>query len=68
MMPCSKRILNLKKSRQTQGNQEIRDTLKRPNIQIIGREEETKVKSTENTFYKIEEKFPNLIKEMPIKV
>jgi hypothetical protein len=51
--------------------QEIWDTMKRPNQRIIWREEgeETKVKGTENILNKIiEESFPNLAKEMPIKV
>ena len=46
-------------------------TLKRPNLRIIGIEEgeDTQVKSTESIFNKIiEENFPNLKKEMPIKV
>ena len=50
--------------------QEIWDTMKRPNLKIIGIEEgeKTQVKDTENVFNKItEENFPNLKKEMPIK-
>ena len=45
--------------------------MKRPNLRIIGIEEgkETHVKGSENILNKIiEEKFPNLKKEMPIKV
>jgi hypothetical protein len=44
--------------------------MKRTNLRIIGIEEgeETQVKGTENVFNKIiEENFPNLNKEMPIK-
>lgn len=38
-------------------------------LQIVGREEEAKVKNTKYNFYKIkEEKFFNPIKEMPIEV
>ena len=44
--------------------------MKRPNLRIIGiEEEEVQLKVPENFFNKIiEEKFPNLKKEMPIKV
>ncbi|KAL6093590.1 hypothetical protein STEG23_012833 [Scotinomys teguina] len=54
-----------------QNVQEIWDTMKRPNIRIIGIEEgkEYQLKGTENIFNKIiEEKFPNLKKEPPIKI
>lgn len=38
-------------------------------LQIVGREEETKVKNTKYSFHKIEEeKFLNPIKEMPNEV
>ncbi|KAL6073026.1 hypothetical protein STEG23_000444 [Scotinomys teguina] len=55
----------------TQNVQEIWDTMKRPNLQIIGLEEgeEYQPKGTENIFNKIiEENFPNLNKEIPIKI
>ena len=51
--------------------QEIWDTMKRPNLRIIGIEEgeETHLKGAENIFNKIiEEHFPNLEKSMPMKV
>lgn len=52
----------------TQNILEILDTKKRPNLRIK-EEEETQVKDTENTFKKIiDESFPNLKKEMSIKV
>ncbi|KAL6031729.1 hypothetical protein STEG23_033718 [Scotinomys teguina] len=54
-----------------QNVQEIWDTMKRPNIRIIGIEEgeEYQLKGTENIFNKIiEENFPNLKKEPPIKI
>ena len=42
--------------------------MKRPNLRIIGIEEEVQFKSTENIFNKIiEENVPNLKKDMPIK-
>jgi hypothetical protein len=45
------------------------DTMKRPNLRIKEIEEEIQVKDTESIFNKIiEENFPNLKKEMPIKV
>ena len=65
-----KEILHLKNSPGTKA-QEVWDTMKRPNVRIIGIEEgeDTQVKSTESIFNKIiEENFPNLKKEMPIKV
>ncbi|KAL6087914.1 hypothetical protein STEG23_008170 [Scotinomys teguina] len=54
-----------------QNVQEIWDTMKRSNIRIIGIEEgeEYQLKGTENIFNKIiEENFPNLKKEPPIKI
>ncbi|KAL6081673.1 hypothetical protein STEG23_005580 [Scotinomys teguina] len=53
-----------------QNIQEIWDTMKRPNLRIIGIEEgEYQLKCTENIFNKIiEENFPNLNKEIPIKI
>jgi hypothetical protein len=54
----------------TQNIQEIWDTMKRPNLRIIGIEEEdSQLKGPENIFNKIkEENFPNLKKEMDKKV
>ncbi|KAL6084859.1 hypothetical protein STEG23_002844 [Scotinomys teguina] len=55
----------------TQNVQEIWDTMKRPNLRIIGIEEgeEYQLKGTENIFNKIiEENFLSLKKEMPMKV
>ncbi|KAL6088545.1 hypothetical protein STEG23_002640 [Scotinomys teguina] len=55
----------------TQNIQEIWDTIKRPNLRIIGIEEgeEYHLKGTENIFNKIiEENFPNLKKELPMKI
>jgi hypothetical protein len=52
----------------TQNIQEIQDTVKRPNIRIIGREEskESQLKGQVNIFNKIvEENILNLKKEMP---
>ncbi|KAL6088433.1 hypothetical protein STEG23_022858 [Scotinomys teguina] len=54
-----------------QNVQEIWDTMKRPNLRIMGIEEgeEYQLKGTENIFNKIiEENFPNLKKESPIKI
>ncbi|KAL6084830.1 hypothetical protein STEG23_032879 [Scotinomys teguina] len=54
-----------------QNVQEIWDTMERSNIRIIGIEEgeEYQLKGTENIFNKIiEENFPNLKKEPPIKI
>ena len=54
-----------------QNIQEIWATMKRPNLRIIGIQEENKiqVKGPENIFNKIlEENFPNLKKEIPIKM
>ena len=56
---------------QTQNLQEIQETMKRPNLKIIGIEEgeESQLKGPENIFNKIiEENFPNLKEEMVIKV
>ena len=51
----------------TQNIQEIWDTVKRPNLGIEG--EESLLNGTENLFNKItEENFPNLQKDMPMKV
>ena len=55
----------------TQNIQEIQDTMKRPNLRIIRIEEnkDSQLKGPENVFNKIiEENFPNLKKEMAIKV
>jgi hypothetical protein len=51
--------------------QEIWDIIKRPNLRIIDTEEgeETQVKGPENVFNQIiEEKFPHLKTEVPIKL
>lgn len=56
---------------QTQNLQEIQETMKRPNLKIIGIEEgeESQLKGPENIFNKIiEENFPNLKEEMVINV
>lgn len=46
-------IKSKKKKIQAQNTQEIRDTVKRPNLHITGiEEEETQIKSTENIFDK----------------
>jgi hypothetical protein len=55
----------------TQSIQEIQDTMKRPNLRIIRieKKEDSQLKGSENVFNKIiEENFPNLKKEMAIKV
>ncbi|KAL6036989.1 hypothetical protein STEG23_033523 [Scotinomys teguina] len=54
----------------TQKVQETWDTMKRPNLRIIGiEEEEYHLKGTENIFNKvIEENLPNLKKELPMKI
>jgi archaeosine-15-forming tRNA-guanine transglycosylase len=51
--------------------QELTDTIKRPNLRIMGTEEgeEVQEKGMHNIFNKIiTENFPNLEKTMPIKV
>jgi hypothetical protein len=51
--------------------QELNNSIKRPNLRIIGMEEgeEVQAKGIGNIFNKIiAEKFPNLKKEMPIEV
>ena len=61
----------MKKKLQTQNLQEIQETMKRPNLKIIGIEEgeESQLKGPESIFNKIiEENFPNLKEEMVIKV
>jgi hypothetical protein len=53
----------------TQNIQEIQDTVRRPNLRIIGIEEseDSQLKGPVNIFNKIiEENFPNLKKEMPL--
>ena len=51
----------------TQNIQEIRDTMKRPHLRIMGIEEgEVQFKTSENKI--IEENFPNLMKNMPMKI
>jgi uncharacterized coiled-coil protein SlyX len=55
----------------TQNIQEIQDTMRRPNLRMIGIEvsEDSQVKGTVNIFNKIiEENFPNLKKEMPMNI
>ena len=55
----------------TQNIQEIQDTMRRPNLRIIGIEEseESQLKGPVNIFNKIiEENFPNLKKEIPINI
>ena len=55
----------------TQSTQDMWDTMKRPNLRIIGMKEreEFQLKGPGNIFNKIiEENFSNLKKEMPIKV
>ena len=59
-----KRILN-------QNIQEIQDTMRRPNLRIIGvdENEDFQLKESTNIFSKIiEEKFPNLKKEIPMNI
>ena len=54
-----------------QNNKEIWDTMKKTNLKTIGIDKgaTTQIKDTENIFNKIrEENFPNLQKNMPIKV
>ena len=53
----------------TQNIQEIKDTMRRPNLQIIGvdENEDFQLKGPANIFNKIiEEIFPNLKKKMPM--
>ena len=54
----------------TQNIQKIWDTMKRPNLRIIGAEEgELQLKGPENVFSKIiDEYFPNLKKDISMKV
>ena len=55
----------------TQNIQEIQDTMRRPNLQIIGvdENEDFQPKEPGNIFNKIiEENFPNLKKEMPMNI
>ena len=55
----------------TQNIQEIRDTMRRPNLRIIGidENEDFQLKGQANIFNKvIEENFPNLKKEMPMNI
>jgi len=55
----------------TQNIQEIQDTMRRPNLQIIGIDENEnfQLKGPVNIFNKIiEENFPNLKKEMPMNI
>jgi hypothetical protein len=55
----------------TQNIQEIQDTVRRPNLKIIGIDESkvSQHKGPVNIFNKIiEEKFPNLKKEMPMNI
>jgi hypothetical protein len=50
--------------------QELTDSIKRPNLRIMGIEEgeEVQTKGIHNIFNKITENFPNLEKSMPIQV
>jgi hypothetical protein len=55
----------------TQNIQEIQDTMRRPNLQIIGvdENEDFQLKGPANSFNKIiEENFPNLKNEMPMNI
>jgi uncharacterized coiled-coil protein SlyX len=55
----------------TQNIQEIQDTMRKPNLRIIGIEdnEDSQLKGPVNIFNKvIEENFPNLKKEMPMNI
>lgn len=55
----------------TQNIQEIQDTMRRPNLRIIGIEdsEDSQLKGPVNIFNRIiEENFPNLKKEMPMNI
>jgi hypothetical protein len=54
-----------------QNIQEIQDTMRRPNLRIMGIEEseDSQLKGPVNIFNKIiEENFPNLNKEMPMNI
>jgi hypothetical protein len=55
----------------TQNIQKIQDTMRRPNLRIIGivENEDFQLKEPVNIFNKIiEENFPNLKKEVPMKI
>jgi chromosome segregation ATPase len=54
----------------SQNIQEIQDTMRRPNLKIIGIEEseDSQLKGPVNIFNKIEENFPTLKKEMPMNI
>jgi hypothetical protein len=55
----------------TKNIQEIQDTMRRPNLRIIGIEksEDSQLKGPANIFNKIiEENFPNLKKQMPMNI
>ena len=54
----------------TQNIQEIQDTMRRPNLQIIGidEKEDFQLKGPANIFNKIIEENPNLKKEMPMNI
>jgi hypothetical protein len=55
----------------TQNIQEIQDTMRKPNLQIIGveKKEDFQLKGPANIFNKIiEENFPYLKKEMPMNI
>jgi hypothetical protein len=63
----SQKMPNLKVLKQN--IQENWDTMKRPNLGIIGVDGDSQLKGPENIFNKIiEENFPNLKKEMPINI
>jgi hypothetical protein len=64
-------ISNKTKQNKNKNIQEIEDTMKRPNLRIIGIEEneDSQLKRPENVFNKIiEENLPNLKKKMDIKI
>jgi hypothetical protein len=54
----------------TQNNQEIQDKIRKPNLQIIGvdENEDFQLKGPANIFNKIIEDFPYLKKEMPMNI
>ena len=55
----------------TEKNQEIQDTMRRPNLRIIGvdENEDFQLKGPANIFNNIiEENFPNIKKEMPMNI